>query len=89
MEEDLKTFKALEFFPVNEKYFVNAKFEKAKNEKVFEMKTWKQHKLIWQETNPCHPWRDSFDKCLFLSILKPFLGLTLDLQLKLEAIYFP
>ncbi|PAM92915.1 hypothetical protein B4N84_20880 [Flavobacterium sp. IR1] len=39
MEEDLKTFKALDFYPINEKYFVNAKFEKAKNEKVFEMKT--------------------------------------------------
>ena len=39
MEEDLKTFKSLDFYPVNGKYFVNAKFEKAQNEKVFEMKT--------------------------------------------------
>ncbi|MBF4505056.1 DUF1684 domain-containing protein [Flavobacterium sp. JLP] len=39
MEEDLKTFKALEFYPINEKFFVNAKLVKAKNEKVFEMKT--------------------------------------------------
>jgi len=39
MEEDLKTFKTLDFYPINGKYFVNAKFEKAKNEKVFEMKT--------------------------------------------------
>lgn len=39
MEEDLKTFKTLDFYPISEKYFVNAKFEKAKNEKVFEMKT--------------------------------------------------
>ncbi|MDQ6472967.1 DUF1684 domain-containing protein [Flavobacterium sp. LHD-80] len=39
MEEDLKTFKTLDFYPINEKYFVIAKFEKAKNEKVFEMKT--------------------------------------------------
>ncbi|WPO78134.1 DUF1684 domain-containing protein [Flavobacterium sp. KACC 22761] len=39
MEEDLKTFKSLDFYPINEKYFVVAKFEKAKNEKVFEMKT--------------------------------------------------
>lgn len=39
MEEDLKTFKSLDFYPINGKYFVNAKFEKAKNEKVFEMKT--------------------------------------------------
>lgn len=39
MESDLKTFKTLDFYPINEKYFVNARFEKAKNEKVFEMKT--------------------------------------------------
>ncbi|WP_026728746.1 DUF1684 domain-containing protein [Flavobacterium denitrificans] len=39
MEEDLKTFKSLDFYPINGKYFVVAKFEKAKNEKVFEMKT--------------------------------------------------
>lgn len=39
MEEDLKVFKTLDFYPINEKYFVVAKFEKAKNEKVFEMKT--------------------------------------------------
>ena len=39
IEEDLKTFKALDFYPINSKYFVNAKFVKAKNEKVFEMKT--------------------------------------------------
>jgi len=39
MEEDLKTFKTLDFFPLNENYFVNAKLVKAKNEKVFEMKT--------------------------------------------------
>jgi len=39
MEEDLKTFQTLDFYPINENFFVNAKFEKAKNEKVFEMKT--------------------------------------------------
>jgi len=39
MQEDLKTFKTLDFFPINSKYFVVAKFEKAENEKVFEMKT--------------------------------------------------
>lgn len=39
MEEDLKSFKTLDFYPVNGKYFVNAKLIKAKNEKVFEMKT--------------------------------------------------
>jgi uncharacterized protein (DUF1684 family) len=39
MEEDLKTFQTLDFYPINGNFFVNAKFEKAKNEKVFEMKT--------------------------------------------------
>jgi uncharacterized protein len=39
IEDDLKTFKTLDFYPISEKYFVNAKFEKAKKEKVFEMKT--------------------------------------------------
>ena len=39
MEEDLKTFKTLGFYPLNGKYFVNAKFVKAKDEKIFEMKT--------------------------------------------------
>ncbi|GAA4768999.1 MULTISPECIES: DUF1684 domain-containing protein [Flavobacterium] len=39
MEADLKTFKALDFYPIDEKYIVEAKFVKAKREKVFEMKT--------------------------------------------------
>jgi uncharacterized protein (DUF1684 family) len=39
MQDDLKTFKALDFYPINGKFFVVAKFEKAVNEKVFEMKT--------------------------------------------------
>lgn len=38
-ETDLKIFKTLDFYPLNSKYFVNAKFVKAKNEKAFEMKT--------------------------------------------------
>ena len=38
-EKDLKKFKTLEFYPVSNKYFVNAKLVKAKNEKAFEMKT--------------------------------------------------
>ncbi len=39
METDLKTFKSLDFYPLSSKYYVNAKFVKAKEEKVFEMKT--------------------------------------------------
>jgi uncharacterized protein (DUF1684 family) len=39
MTDDLKKFKSLDFYPINGKYFVNAKFIKATNEKAFEMKT--------------------------------------------------
>ena len=35
MAEDLKTFKSLDFYPINAKYFVTAKLEKVQNEKVF------------------------------------------------------
>lgn len=38
-EEDLKTFKSLEFYPLSSKYFVNAKLVRSKNEKAFDMKT--------------------------------------------------
>jgi len=37
--EDLKTFKALDFFPIDSNFIVTAHFKKAKNEKAFEMKT--------------------------------------------------
>jgi uncharacterized protein (DUF1684 family) len=37
--EDLATFKALDFYRVNEKFFVVAKFIRTKKEKPFEMKT--------------------------------------------------
>ncbi|WP_339655406.1 DUF1684 domain-containing protein [Flavobacterium frigidarium] len=36
---DLKDFESLDFFPVNEKYFVNAKFTRTPKEKAFKMKT--------------------------------------------------
>ncbi len=38
-KEDLKTFKGLDFFPIDRKYIVKAKFIKSKKEKVFKMKT--------------------------------------------------
>ena len=38
-EADLKVFKELDFFPINEKFIVNAKFIRAKKAKVFKMKT--------------------------------------------------
>lgn len=39
MPEDLATFKTLDFYPANEKFFVVAKFVCTKKEKPFEMKT--------------------------------------------------
>ncbi|MCK8142469.1 DUF1684 domain-containing protein [Flavobacterium sp. I-SCBP12n] len=39
MPEDLATFKTLDFYPANEKFFVVAKFVRTKKEKPFEMKT--------------------------------------------------
>ncbi len=38
-ESDLKTFQSLEFFPINEKFIVEAHFIRTKKEKVFGMKT--------------------------------------------------
>ncbi|WP_394760321.1 DUF1684 domain-containing protein [Flavobacterium sp.] len=38
-EDDFKVFKGLDFYPINEKFNVQAKFVRATNEKVFEMKT--------------------------------------------------
>jgi uncharacterized protein (DUF1684 family) len=37
--EDLAIFKTLDFYPINEKFFVVAKFTRTENEKPFEMKT--------------------------------------------------
>ena len=38
-DEDFKDFKSLEFFPINEKYVVEAEFVLTPNRPVFEMKT--------------------------------------------------
>lgn len=38
-EEDFKVFKTLDFFPINEKFIVEAQFIRTKRAKVFEMKT--------------------------------------------------
>jgi uncharacterized protein (DUF1684 family) len=39
LAEDLAVFKTLDFYPINEKFFVIAKFVRTENEKPFEMKT--------------------------------------------------
>ncbi len=38
-DEDFKVFKGLDFYPINEKFIVEAKFTRTPNEKVFKMKT--------------------------------------------------
>ncbi|NUY79758.1 DUF1684 domain-containing protein [Flavobacterium sp. MAH-1] len=39
MEQDFKTFKGLDFYPIDAKYIVQAKLVKSQSEKPFEMKT--------------------------------------------------
>lgn len=38
-KDDLKDFKSLDFFPINEKFVVSARFIRSENEQVFKMKT--------------------------------------------------
>ena len=38
-DDDFKVFKGLDFYPINEKFIVEAKFTRTPNEKVFKMKT--------------------------------------------------
>ncbi len=49
MTEDLATFKTLDFFPANEKFFVVAKFVRTKKEKPFEMKTSTDRKPMYMK----------------------------------------
>ena len=39
MKEDLEHFQSLDFFPIHDKFIVQATFKRTKKEKVFEMKT--------------------------------------------------
>lgn len=45
--EDLAAFKTLDFYPINEKFFVIAKFVRTENEKPFEMKTTGERKPMY------------------------------------------
>ena len=45
--EDLAAFKGLDFYPINEKFFVTAKFVRTEKEKPFEMKTSTERKPIY------------------------------------------
>jgi uncharacterized protein (DUF1684 family) len=53
-KKDLAVFKELEFFPINEKYFVIAKFIRTKKEKPFEMKTTTSRKPIYVKYGELH-----------------------------------
>lgn len=47
--EDKAHFKSLDFFPVDEKYFVIAEFVRTENEKPFEMKTSTQRRPMYEK----------------------------------------
>lgn len=47
LAEDLAVFKTLDFYPINEKFFVTAKFVRTENEKPFEMKTTGERKPMY------------------------------------------
>lgn len=52
--EELATFKTLDFYPINEKFFVTAKFYRTENEKPFEMKTSTDRKPIYVKYGEAH-----------------------------------
>ena len=52
--KDLAVFKALEFFSINEKYFVKATFKRTKKEKPFEMKTTTSRRPLYVKYGELH-----------------------------------
>ena len=52
--EDLAVFKTLDFYPINEKFFVTAKFVRTENEKPFEMKTSTTRKPMYVKYGEAH-----------------------------------
>ena len=52
--EDLVVFKTLDFYPVNEKLFVTAKFIRTADEKPFEMKTSTDRKPLYVKYGEAH-----------------------------------
>ena len=53
-KKDLAIFQALEFFSINEKYFVKATFKRTKKEKPFEMKTSTDRKPLYVKYGELH-----------------------------------
>lgn len=52
--EDLAVFKTLDFYPINEKFFVVAKFIRTEDEKPFEMKTSTDRKPLYVKYGEAH-----------------------------------
>lgn len=52
--EDLAKFKILDFYPINEKFFVVAKFVRTADEKPFEMKTSTNRKPLYVKYGEAH-----------------------------------
>jgi uncharacterized protein len=52
--EDLAVFKALDFYPISEKFFVTAKFIRTADEKPFEMKTSTDRKPLYVKYGEAH-----------------------------------
>ena len=59
--EDLAVFKTLEFYPINEKFFVSAKFVRTESEKPFEMKTSTDRKPLYVKYGEAHFVIDGLD----------------------------
>jgi uncharacterized protein len=53
-KEDLNHFKGLDFFPINEKYIVEATFVRAKKEKAFAMKTTTSRTPLYKKYGELH-----------------------------------
>lgn len=54
MAKDLATFKTLDFYPINEKFFVTAKFVRTEDEKPFKMKTSTDRKPLYVKYGEAH-----------------------------------
>ena len=54
MEEDLKAFSKLDFFPISEEFIIKAKFIRTRKEKPFEMKTTTERLPIYKKYGELH-----------------------------------
>lgn len=54
MKEDLSQFEGLDFYPISEKFIVEAKFIRTKNEKAFQMKTTTARTPIYKKYGELH-----------------------------------